>query len=331
MAYFPLFMRADRLHVLVVGGGEIAAAKLETLAGCGADVRVVAKEVGAGVRALAERYGTRVIEAAYEAVHLEGRNLVVVATGDAATGAAIAAEARAKGIWVNVVDDPENCDGIFPAMLQRGAMQVAISSGGVSPVLARLLKQQIEQQLPEGLDVLASFMAANKDRVRARLSGVQPRRLFWERIVRGPLPGLLAEGRREQADAWFEEALSVAGDAGRSALYLLRVMSFAPDLVAVRALRWLGQADVIAYEGGRAMLPLLERYARRDAVKVALEPGDTKWQERVEGWLENGKILVHLGWAGDPESVLRREEARACVERLVKRQLAIPVDEWSAC
>ncbi len=328
MAYFPLFMKGERLHVLVVGGGEIAAAKLETLAGCGADVHVVAREVGPGVRALADRYGCCISEDSYETSYLAGRNLVVVAVGDRVLGGTIAAEARARGIWVNVVDDPGNCDGIFPAMLRRGAMQVAISSGGVSPVLARLLKQQIEQMLPEGLEELATFMAKHKDQVRARLPGVQPRRLFWERVARGPLPRLLAEGRSEQADAWFHAALSSAGDTGRAALFLVRLRSFDPDLLVVRCVRWIGQADWIVYEGGNGMLPLLERFARRDAEKMALAVGGADWLEQLEGALVEGKIVVHLGWAGDPESELRFAGARACVERLASQGLSIPVDVW---
>ena len=271
MKYFPLFVSGARLRVLVVGGGVIAAAKLETLAAAGANVKIVALSFGEGVRALADRYSCRLLQQAYEPSLLADCNVVVAAAGDAQLGAQIARDAEAAGIWANIVDDPQRCDFIFPAIVRHGFLQIAISSGGVSPVLARLLKQDIEQILPENLEELLGFIKERTASVREVLPDVPPRRFFWERVIRGPVGRMLSLGQHDEASAWFLQALAhAAHGAAQRKIHLVTISSFDPDDLTVRMVRCIGKADVIFYEGGRGMLPLLDRYARRDAEKYAL-------------------------------------------------------------
>lgn len=293
MQYFPLFLRGSRMKVLLVGGGTIAAAKLETLAASEADITIVAPLFSTGLRSVAERYGCRLLQQSYTRDLLEACNLVVAATDDPALGKQIADDARAIGIWANIVDNPENCDFIFPAIIRQGALQVAISTGGASPVIARLLKQDIEQDIPPYLGDLFPFIAERNPKVREELPAVQKRRLFWERVIRGPIGRMLSDGQVSAAERWFNDALKHARDGENlHALDLISVSDYDPDALTVRVVRRIGRADVLLYEGGEGMLPLLDRYARRDAEKYAVAQNESI-PAAVEPLLSRG-IVVYL-------------------------------------
>ncbi len=294
MKYFPLFVAGNRLKVLLVGGGTIAAAKLETLAAAGARMTVVAPQFGDGVLALAERYPCTLLRQEYEPELLGDHNVIVAATDDSALGKRIADDARASGIWANIVDAPALCDFIFPAITRHGPLQIAISTGGASPVMARLLKQDIEQILPEEIEALLTFMGNRTAEVREKLPDVQRRRLFWERVIRGPICRLLGRREEEAADQWFTQALrhTCEGQSLQS-LHVLGVSSFDPDNLTVRMVRVIGQADLILYGGGRAMLPILDRYARRDADKYAVVH-EVDPVHMMEGLLGRGGAIVYL-------------------------------------
>jgi len=301
MAYFPFYMRGKCLRVLLVGGGSIAAAKLETVAAAGAAVTIVAPQCGEGMQALIQRYGCHWLEDVYHPELLTGMNLVIVATDDPDLGQSIAADAARAGIWINVVDHPGLCDFIFPAMIRRDDLLIAISTGGTSPVLARLLKQEIEQLLPIGVERLAGFIQTRTPDVRSALPDLQQRRLFWERLLRGPVGRMLAGDQPLAAEAWFEAALAHARNRSSvQRLQLIQIRSFDPDDLTVRQVRQLGRADTILYAGGRGLLPLLERYARRDGVKVGLRPGDDP-VARYRDLLEQGGILAYLAPVDDAD------------------------------
>ena len=312
MAYFPFFMVGDRLRVLLVGGGSIAAAKLETLAASGARVTIVALAFSEGVRALAQRYACCLLQQPYRAALLEDCNLVVAATGDAALGEQIAADAKVAGVWINVVDNPPLCDFIFPAMIRRGPLQVAISTGGTSPVLARLLKQDFEQMLPEGILALTGFLQSHTPSVRSALPDVQSRRLFWERVIRGPVGRMLERGEPEAAESWFQAALAHAcRQTALQAFHFVAVHSFDPDALTVRQVRLLGKADTILYEGGQGMQPILERYARRDGEKYVVAPEDDP-VARYREHIATGGVLAYLAWAPKGGCSVRRSQLLQC-------------------
>ncbi|MFU8779459.1 MAG: NAD(P)-dependent oxidoreductase [Kiritimatiellia bacterium] len=308
MRYFPVFIKGERLRVLLIGGGAIAAAKLETLAGSGAQVTVVALAFGESVRMLALRYDCQLIQQAYSANLLQGCDIVVAATGDSATGEQIAADARAAGLWVNVVDNPPLCDFIFPAMIRRGVLQVAISTGGVSPVIARLLKQDFEQILPDGIEPLLACIKKQTPVVRKKLPDVQRRRLFWERVIRGPVGRMLSENRHSEAESWIESALAAAANRSRQdVLYIISIASYDPDDLTVRAVRQMGQADVILYEGGNAVLPMLERYARRDGEKYPVADCEDPVVQLADLGREGG-VIVYLALVSNPAHTVRVEQ-----------------------
>jgi len=324
MDVFPMMLVTARMHALVVGGGPVAAAKLETLAGCGATVTLVAQRVGEGVRRLAATYDGSVVihERAYRHADLAGMTVVIVAVDDAALARRIGDEARAAGLPVNVVDNPELCDFIFPALIRRGRIRVAISSGGDSPVLARLLKQRVEDALPDGTEALADFLAAQTPAVRERLPEVQARRLFWERIIRGPVGEAVAAGDREAADRLLAAALVTASGAPQAALSVITMPPGDPDGMTIRASRLLSRADLVIALRMAGIETALDRYARRDAEKVIAgerdAAGDVAWTaacRRLTAALEAGDLVVCLLPAGDPATPGWTAEAAALARR----------------
>lgn len=306
MSYTPLFLRAE-MHgpVLIIGGGALAAAKAEALAGVGAHVEILAEKAGPGIQDLAAQHGFPLQEASYTPFCLEGKRIVVAATDNHDTNTQIAADCRARSILVNVVDNPELCDFIFPALVRRGPLQIAISSSGISPVLARLVKQQIEQLIPAEFAKLIAFLDDKKTAIRKRFASIQPRRMFYETLIRGVIAEEALEGNRKNADHLFEQALTAAPDANQAALYLIGAGPGHPELITVKAVRLLSQADVILYD--RLVSPLiLEQYARKDAQKIAV--GKTRCRhlkkqddigELIETHLRKGRIVARLK-GGDP-------------------------------
>ena len=306
MTYLPLFLKTDDEHpILVVGGGEIACAKTEALASVGARVDVIAKEVSDAIIDMCEQHGFTYTQAEYELRSLEGRRVVVAATDDDDLNEQIAIDCRARGILVNVVDNPPLCDFIFPALIRRGPLQVAVSTSGVAPTLARMIKQTLETIVPAEFERLIDFMDAQKSKLRQRLSQIQPRRLFSEQVIRGPIAEEVLEGNVQRAEELFDAALDAYPDTHEAALYLVGTGPGNADLVTLKAIRLLGQADVILYD--RLAAPeLISQYGRKDAEKIFV--GKTrchhhKKQEEIDVIIERhlraGHIVVRLK-GGDP-------------------------------
>lgn len=306
MAYIPLFLRASaEKPVLVIGGGLIACAKTEALASVGAQVEVMAESVGESLQALCTQHGFKVTEAPYQAEILESHTIVVAATNDDALNVRISQDCRARGIMVNVVDNPPLCDFIFPALVKRGPLQIAISTSGISPVLARLIKHTIEQAVPAQFENLIRFMDEKKSVLRKIFTHIQPRRLFYEQIIRGPIAEEVLEGNNSCANLLFDDALENFPKEKQAALYLIGSGPGHPELITLKAIRLLSQADVILYD--RLVSPaILEQYARKDAHKIPV--GKTrdhhlKKQEDIGALIEKhllkGDIVVRLK-GGDP-------------------------------
>ena len=212
----------------------------------------------------------------------------VAATDDAAVNAAVSAAARARGIAINVVDDPDLSTFIFPAIIDRSPLIVAVSSAGHAPVLARRVREQIEALLPGRLGALARFMGAQRKSVQRAL-GRLARRAFWERIVAGPVATRVLAGDEAGATAALKSEirtsqLTSAPGSGSSALgevYLIGAGPGDPDLLTLRALQLLQQADVILYD--RLVSDAVLQRARREAQRIFVgkEAGERGLQERI--------------------------------------------------
>jgi uroporphyrin-III C-methyltransferase/precorrin-2 dehydrogenase/sirohydrochlorin ferrochelatase len=261
---FPLFADLRGRRVLVVGGGAVARRKLEPLLAAGARVVVGAPWLEPDVMALFAQGRIEHLAGGFEAGWLDGAWLVVAATDDGAVNRAVAAAAEARRIWANVVDDLELSSYQSPARIERGPLQIAISSGGGAPMLARHLREKLEAELDESLAGLATLLLRERGRIRARHPRLAERRRFFEVLLAGPVAERFRAGDAAGARLAFEAALGEAPpsrDLGSVAL--VGAGPGDPGLLTLRALRLLNQADVILHD--RLVSPGVLALARRDA------------------------------------------------------------------
>jgi uroporphyrin-III C-methyltransferase/precorrin-2 dehydrogenase/sirohydrochlorin ferrochelatase len=269
--YFPLFMHVSGAECLVVGGGEVAARKAAMLLRAGAVVHVVSPSLSSAMHELV-LHGQPVRHSArgYEPSDLECARLVIAATDDRTLNAQVSSEARAQRIPVNVVDDPELCTFIMPAIVDRSPLVIAVSSEGASPVLARLARGKIEAALPAHLGPLATLCSTLRSDVRAQLPDVQTRRRFWETALEGPVAELAFAGRLEEAERELRSLLASwarnASSNTHGEVFLVGVGPNDPELVSFRALRSMARAELVlaASRVSEAILDLCRRDAHRE-------------------------------------------------------------------
>jgi uroporphyrin-III C-methyltransferase / precorrin-2 dehydrogenase / sirohydrochlorin ferrochelatase len=299
MDYLPVFLQLRDRPVLVVGGGRVAARKVELLRRTGAKITVVAPKLADELRELATTGELQYVNTVFSPEHVAGTVAVIAATGVPEVNAAVSAAAREQNIPVNAVDDPAASTFIFPAIVDRSPILIAISSGGQAPVLARRIREQMEALLPARLGALARFMGERRVAVKRALR-TAARRSFWERIVGGVVGARVFAGDEVTAGKDFERELRTThltrsagtGGLGLGECYLIGAGPGDPDLLTLRALQLLQQADVILYD---RLVPaaVLER-ARREAERVFVgkQPGNHTTQERIN------ELLVHYARLG---------------------------------
>jgi uroporphyrin-III C-methyltransferase / precorrin-2 dehydrogenase / sirohydrochlorin ferrochelatase len=326
MNFFPLFLRlAEDRRIVIIGGGAVALAKAEALLPYAGALEVVSDVFAPATEAYLRQQGIALRKAAYEPSMLDGVALAIAATNDSAVNHAVYTDARARGVLVNVVDQPEYCDVIFPAIVRRGPLQIAISSSGLSPVLSRLVKQQIERVIPWQFENLINFTRDKRDKVKAVLHTLQKRRLLWHNVLQGNVAEEVLEGNEAKAERLFDDALDEAKAASsEAALYLIGAGPGNPDLLTIKAIRLLSRADVVLYD--RLVAPeVLDMYARKEAEKVCV--GKTKdyhlltqesIDETIARHLKAGKIVARLK-GGDPSIY-----AHGAEEIAVARELGAP-------
>ncbi|MDP9387131.1 MAG: bifunctional precorrin-2 dehydrogenase/sirohydrochlorin ferrochelatase [Actinomycetota bacterium] len=200
---YPVNLVVAGRRCLVVGGGPVAAGKAAGLLGCGAEVHVVAIRVGPEMRALA---GARWEERPYAPGEVAGYRLAVAATGDPAVDAAVFADGEAAGVWVNSADDPDHCSFTLPAVVRRGPVVVAVSTGGHSPALATWLKDRLAAQVGPEYEVLATLLSAERDAVRA--GGRSTEDLDWRKALDSDMLDLIRSGQVQQAKERLQACLS---------------------------------------------------------------------------------------------------------------------------
>jgi len=265
MEFFPIFLDIKSKPCLVVGGGSVAARKVSLLRKAGARVRVVSPQLCSELQALADSGDIEFVQRGFEPVDLEDKVLVIAATDDEAVNATISSLAQARALPVNVVDQPELCSFITPSMIERDPVQIAISTGGASPVLARQLRAKLESSIPSGYGRLAALVEEYRDAVKARFDKVELRRNFWESVLEGRFSELVLSGKMKAAREELERALDEASHVTepKGEVYLVGAGPGDPDLLTFRALRLMQQADVVVYDR-LVSQPILDM-VRRDA------------------------------------------------------------------
>jgi uroporphyrin-III C-methyltransferase/precorrin-2 dehydrogenase/sirohydrochlorin ferrochelatase len=300
---FPVFLDLARRRVLLVGGGVVAKRKAEALLEAGADVVVGAPELEPELaRAVAEgRLAHR--PGPFHPGWLDGAWLVIAATDDPEVNATVAREAEARRVWVNVVDDAPRCTFQVPARVERGPLQVAISSRGEAPMLARWLRERLETELDPALGDLAEWLGSKREALRSRFPQTARRRQVIEALIRGPAADALRKGDLAEAEAAFAAALE-EDTTPRGRVILVGAGPGDPGLLTLSGLRALNQADVVLHD--RLVSPEVLALARRDAetIEVAKEAGTHHTtQQRIHELLiehaKAGKTVVRLK-GGDP-------------------------------
>jgi siroheme synthase-like protein len=211
MGYYPVFLEMKGRPCVVVGGGAVAERKVEGLLAAGARVTVVSPELTTSLAALKGEGRLQHVARQYRDGDLEGYELAVVATDDGSVNAGVAREGRERGVWVNAVDDPPNCDFILPSVIRRGDVVIAVSTGGASPALARRLREELEAFLEEENAPLAELLQDVRQELRAR--GIAVDTETWQRAIDGRLRALLAQQRPGEARAYLLTSLGLEASA----------------------------------------------------------------------------------------------------------------------
>ena len=288
MDFFPIFLNLKGKTCLVVGGGEVAVRKTSVLLQSGAKVKVVSPELCMELRKLEIEH----LPEKFADTHLDGMTLAIAATDDRAVNVAVSEAAKQRNIPVNVVDNPDLCSFVMPSILDRSPLVVAFSTGGASPVLARLLRARFESLIPEGYGRLAAFAARFRDKVKAKIAKPSERRLFWEEIFEGRVAEEVLIGNEKKAEALLEERIE-KNESHRGEVYLVGAGPGDPDLLTFRALRLMHKADVVLYDN-LVSKPILEM-TRRDAARIYV---GKKKSDHAMPQEEINELLVRLALEG---------------------------------
>jgi len=306
MDYLPIFLKVEDRKCLVVGGGKVAARKVTLLKRAGAHITIVSPQLCDEVHALLEQGGMTHVAREFQDRDLDDCVLVIAATDAKAVNRRISELANAQRIPVNTVDSPDLCSFIMPSMIDRSPVQIAVSTGGASPVLARLLRSRLESFIPAAYGRLAQLVDDYRERVKQRFKVPDQRRYFWENILQGRVAELLFAGHEEKARTALQEAIDDTdahyNDPGE--VYLVGAGPGDPDLITFRALRLMQQADVVVYDR-LVSEPVLDM-VRRDAELIyagKARDQHTLSQESINQLLvrlaREGKRVLRLK-GGDP-------------------------------
>jgi uroporphyrin-III C-methyltransferase/precorrin-2 dehydrogenase/sirohydrochlorin ferrochelatase len=308
MRFLPLFLDLSAGKVALIGSTPAALNKLRLLRAAGADVRWYSDDIDvAEEMLLASRPPGRLELSLSDPVEANFREfrLVVAATGTSVDDQ-VAVLARAGNVAINVVDRPELSSFIFPAIIDRGEVVVAIGTGGASPVLARRLRERIEAMLPARIGELATLLRRYRGRLAEGRHGFERVRRFWEQAVDGRIGAAVLAGRGREAEAALIRDISNLGKPARSTgiVHLVGAGPGDPDLLTLRALHALQGADVVFYD--ELVTPEILDRARRDAERVFVGKrrgapgiGQDEINRRLRDAVRNGHNVVRLK-GGDP-------------------------------
>ena len=338
MKYFPAFLNIKDQPCLVVGAGNIAARKIELLLKADAAVKVVARKYSPAVLELQSEAGIQCETREFQDTDLDKVNLVIAATDDNELNTRISTLARQKCIPVNVVDKKDLCTFITPSMIDRDPVQIAISTGGASPVLARSIRTKLESSIPSSYGELASLIDKQRENVKNVFPNVEERRRFWESILEGPVAEYAFSGRIDEAGNLLQQLIteSSSNPDYRGEVNLVGAGPGDPDLLTFKALRLMQKCDVVVYDR-LVSKPILE-LVRRDAEKIYAGKASSNHslsQENINQLLvrlaREGKSVLRLK-GGDPFIFGRGgEEISELIDENIDFQVVPGITAASGC
>ena len=340
MKYFPFFIKLSEQPCLVIGGGEVAERKLDLLVRVDANITLVSPKISDHILKFTEEGRIVFHKEAYDKKFLDSSKykFMIAATDDKKLNEKIAKDAKEKGILINVVDQPSLCDFIFPSILERGPITIAVSTAGSSPVLARMLRTKLETMIPGAYGRLAKIVSDNRVAIRKKLKNSKSNRIFWEQILNSKFVELVLSGQDEEAVAYLGSEIDVFDEEikNKGEVYIVGAGPGDPDLLTFRALRLMQQADVALYD--RLVHPSIINLIRRDAQKIYVGKQreiHTVRQEEINQLLvkyaKEGKRVLRLK-GGDPFIFGRGgEEIDTLVDEKISFQVVPGITAASGC
>ena len=270
MDYLPLCFKVKKRSCLIIGGGTIAYRKAVLLNKAGAIINVVAPKISPKLAELAEQSGGVLTRREYHSDDLLGHIFIIGATDIEPVNERVAHDANLLGLLVNIVDSPDLCNVIFPALIDRTPLLISVSSSGSAPVLARAIRSQIESSVAAHIGELGDFIAERRSAVRVALDNSESRvREFWENMLDSEISERVLAGRNKEADELFDRYLQGVldkADTMKGEVYLVGAGPGDPDLLTFKALRLMQRADVVLYD--RLVAPAIVDMTRRDAERI---------------------------------------------------------------
>ncbi|WP_218209282.1 siroheme synthase CysG [Acinetobacter sp. F9] len=304
MDIFPISLKLQQQPCLIVGGGHIAYRKAVLLQKAGAVIDVIAPEIEEGLLHIVKGSQGQYVQAAFSPeIALRPYRLVIAATDDADTNRQVFELCEAENVLVNSVDDIPHCRFMVPAIIDRSPLVISVASNGTSPVLSRQIRTQLETTIPHGMGKLAKFSGNWRSRVKAKIVNPDQRRIFWEDLYAGPLKEQVFNDNIAEAERLIEQALQ-EWQQPKGEVYLVGAGPGDPELLTLKALRLMQQADVVIYD--RLVSEPIMDLCRRDAEKIYVGKARSNHAVPQEGinallvkYASEGKRVCRLK-GGDP-------------------------------
>ena len=337
MKHYPIFLDLKDRQCLVIGGGSVASRKIKNLLTANAKITVISPQVSDELKQLASKNKILVIEREYQTSDIAVAFLIVAATDDSEVNTQVAEQAHNANIMVNVADNAELCSFIFPSILDRSPVTIAVSTGGASPVLARQLRMKLETLIPSACGRLAGITEEYREKVKQHFPEQKQRKAFWENALKGTFAELVYAGQDTSARLLLDDLLAKGEDKNpMGEVYLVGAGPGDPDLLTFKAARLMQQADVMVYDRlvSKPILDMANRNAERLYVGKEKDnhavPQD-KINDLLVKLAKQGKRVLRLK-GGDPFIFGRGgEEIETLAENNVPFQVVPAITAASGC
>ena len=292
MQYLPIFTKLDNKPVLIIGGGEVALRKCRAFLQARGSVTLVAPEFCHELLEMAQENTVTLVHDYFSPEQLDGQMLVIAATDINAVNEAVFNAANERNIFVNVVDDQPKCSFIFPSIVDRNPITIAISSAGTAPVLARRLREKLETLIPQHIGPLAQLVGSFRHKVKQRFKQFSDRRQFWESVFDSQVVSKVQTGNLDAAAAQLDAMLDNTAEP-EGEVYVIGAGPGDPELLTLKALQLMQQADVVVYD--YLVSDEIMELVRRDADLICV--GKRMGNHSVEQH-DTNQLLVRLAKEG---------------------------------